>query len=410
MIAPLPPSLPPLEALLPRLVTLAEAAGAAIEACRRSGVLDVRAKGDGSPVGRADTEAHAVIAAGLRALAPAVPVVSEEGEIADAAARAGWATWWLVDPLDGTKEFLAGVPDYTVNIALIHAGVPVAGVVHASGRGVTYYGAAGQGSWRRREGLAARLVATPVAAGRPLTVVESRSHGSPDMAAFLAPYRIGARVAIGSSLKFCLVADGTADVYPRLGPTDLRNSAFVVGYLPPPPAVLWLTGLSGAGKTTIAQALVARLTAAGAEAELIDGDVMRQVFPGTGFTRADRDAHVRRVGYLASRLEAHGATVVAALISPYRDSRAFVRTACRRFVEIHVATDLAECERRDPKGLYRRARAGEITQFTGIDDPYEPPAAPEIVVDTMHESAAAAADRILAWLRQPPAVVATEAR
>ena len=442
MIAPLPPSLPPLEALLPRLVTLAEAAGAAIEACRRSGVLDVRAKGDGSPVGRADTEAHAVIAAGLRALAPAVPVVSEEGEIADAAARAGWATWWLVDPLDGTKEFLAGVPDYTVNIALIHAGVPVAGVVHASGRGVTYYGAAGQGSWRRREGLTARLVATPVAAGRPLTVVESRSHGSPDMAAFLAPYRIGARVAIGSSLKFCLVADGTADVYPRLGPTmewdvaagdavwrwavadgaaphpssltygktDLRNSAFVVGYLPPPPAVLWLTGLSGAGKTTIAQALVARLTAAGAEAELIDGDVMRQVFPGTGFTRADRDAHVRRVGYLASRLEAHGATVVAALISPYRDSRAFVRTACRRFVEIHVATDLAECERRDPKGLYRRARAGEITQFTGIDDPYEPPAAPEIVVDTMHESAAAAADRILAWLRQPPAVVATEAR
>lgn len=442
MTAPLPPSLPPLEALLPRLVTLAEAAGAAIETCRRSGVLDVRAKGDGSPVGRADTEAHAVIAAGLGALAPDVPVVSEEGEIADAAARAGWATWWLVDPLDGTKEFLAGVPDYTVNIALIHEGVPVAGVVHASGRGVTYFGAAGQGSWRRRDGLTARLVATPVAPGRPLTVVESRSHGSPGMAAFLAPYRIGARVAIGSSLKFCLVADGTADVYPRLGPTmewdvaagdavwrwavadgapphpssltygkaDLRNGAFVAGYLAPPPAVLWLTGLSGAGKTTIAQALVARLTAAGAEAELIDGDVMRQVFPGTGFTRADRDAHVRRVGYLASRLEAHGTTVVAALISPYRDSRAFVRAACRRFVEIHVATDLAECERRDPKGLYRRARAGEITQFTGIDDPYEPPAAPEIVVDTMRESADAAADRILAWLRQPPAAAATEAR
>jgi len=313
--------------------------------------------------------------------------------------------------------------------------VPVAGVVHASGRGVTYFAAAGQGSWRRRDGLTARLIATPVAPGRPLTVVESRSHGSPDMAAFLAPYRVGARVAIGSSLKFCLVADGTADVYPRLGPTmewdvaagdavwrwavddgaaphpssltygktDLRNGAFVVGYLPPPPAVLWLTGLSGAGKTTIGQVLVARLTAAGADAELIDGDAMRQVFPGTGFTRADRDAHVRRVGYLASRLEAHGATVVASLISPYRDSRAFVRATCRRFVEIHVATDLAECERRDPKGLYRKARAGEITQFTGLDDPYEPPEAAEIVIDTAAESAAAAADRILAWLRQPPA-------
>ena len=435
MTVPLPPSLPPLAALLPRLVDLAEAAGAAIEACRRSGVLDVRAKGDGSPVGRADTEAHAVIARGLAAITADVPVVSEEGEIADAHTRAGWTTWWLVDPLDGTKEFLAGVPDYTVNIALIHDGVPVAGVVHATGRGVTYFAAAGQGSWRRRDGLTARLVASPVAPGRPLTVVESRSHGSPDMAAFLAPYRIGARVAIGSSLKFCLVADGTADVYPRLGPTmewdvaagdavwrwavddgaaphpssltygkaDLRNGAFVVGYLPPPPAVLWLTGLSGAGKTTIAQALVARLTAAGAEAELIDGDLMRQVFPGTGFTRADRDAHVRRVGYLASRLEAHGTTVVASLISPYRDSRAFVRAACRRFVEIHVATDLAECERRDPKGLYRKARAGEITQFTGLDDPYEPPDAAEIVIDTTTESAAAAADRILAWLRQLPA-------
>ena len=435
MTVPLPPSLPPFAALLPRLVDLAEAAGAAIETCRRSGVLDVRAKGDGSPVGRADMEAHAVIVQGLGALTPGVPVVSEEGDIADARTRADWRIWWLVDPLDGTKEFLAGVPDYTVNIALIHDGVPVAGVVHASGRGVTYFAAAGQGSWRRRDGLTARLVASPVAPGRPLTVVESRSHGSPDMAAFLAPYRVGARVAIGSSLKFCLVADGTADVYPRLGPTmewdvaagdavwrwavddgaaphpssltygkaDLRNGAFVVGYLPPPPAVLWLTGLSGAGKTTIAQALAARLTAAGAEAELIDGDVMRQVFPGTGFTRADRDAHVRRVGYLASRLEAHGTTVVASLISPYRDSRAFVRAACRRFVEIHVATDLAECERRDPKGLYRKARAGEITQFTGLDDPYEPPDAAEIVIDTMTESAAAAADRILAWLRQPPA-------
>ena len=110
---------------------------------------------------------------------------------------------------------------------------------------------------------------------------------------------------------------------------------------------------------------------------------------------------MRRVGYLASRLEAHGVVVVASLISPYRDSRAAVRALCSTFVEVHVATALAECERRDPKGLYRRARAGEITQFTGVDDPYEPPAAPEIVVDTARESAADAADRILRWLTTP---------
>jgi 3'(2'), 5'-bisphosphate nucleotidase len=424
---------PPFDLLLPQLVALARAAGDAIEACRRSGVLEVHAKGDGSPVGRADLEAQAVIVAGLGRLTPGVPIVSEEADVASADDRGAWTTWWLVDPLDGTKEFLAGVPDYTVNIALIRDGVPVAGVVHASGRGVTYYGAEGQGSWRERDGRTARLVATPPAPGRPLTVVESRSHGSPDMEAFLAPYRIGARVAIGSSLKFCLVADGTADVYARLGPTmewdvaagdavwrwavadgaaphpsmltygktDLRNGPFVAGYLPSPPAVLWLTGLPGAGKTTIARALASRLSAAGAAVELIDGDAMRQRFPGTGFTRADRDAHVQRVGHLASRLEAHGVTVVASLISPYRDSRALVRQGCRRFVEIHVATDLAECERRDPKGLYRKARAGEITQFTGIDDPYEPPEAAEIVIDTTTESADAAAARIVDWLRQP---------
>ena len=175
----------------------------------------------------------------------------------------------------------------------------------------------------------------------------------------------------------------------------------MVGFLPPRPAVVWLTGLSGAGKTTIAAELVSRLTARGAAVESLDGDALRSALPGTGFSRAERDAHVRRVGYLASRLEAHGVVVVASLISPYRDSRAAVRALCSTFVEVHVATALEECERRDPKGLYRRARAGEITQFTGVDDPYEPPAAPEIVVDTANESPAAAAGRILRWLTTP---------
>ncbi len=357
MTSPPPPGLPPLDVLLPSLVDLARAAGRAIEECR-GGSLDVQTKADGSPVGRADTDAHACIVAGLGRLAPGVPIVSEEGDLAPADERAGWTTWFLVDPLDGTKEFLRGVPDYTVNIALIRDGVPVAGVVHASGRDVTYYAAQGQGSWRVRDGLTTRLLATPPAPGRPLTLVESRSHPSPDMEAFLAPYRIGARVAIGSSLKFCLVAEGTADVYVRLGPTmewdvaagdavfrwagegdeplespltygsaTLRNGPFVLGFLPPPPAVVWLTGLSGAGKTTIARALTARLEAAGAAVEHLDGDAMRQVFPGTGFTRANRDQHVRRLGYLASRLEAHGVTVVVSLISPYRESRAFCTAA-----------------------------------------------------------------------------------
>ena len=283
-----------------------------------------------------------------------------------------------------------------MNIALIRDGQPVLGVVHAPAHGVTYFAAAGEGSWRRRgDGPATRIVATPPTPGAALRVAESRSHGSPDLDDMLAGYRIRERIAVGSSIKFCLVADGTADCYVRLGPTmewdvaagdcvfrwaaigaphpspltynkaDLRNAAFVVGFLPPPPAVVWLTGLSGAGKSTIAAIVVRELERAGARVEWLDGDAIRDVFPATGFTRPERDAHVKRVGYLASRLEAHGVTVVASLVSPYRESRAFVRSLCREFVEVHVATDLAECERRDSKGLYARARAGADREFHG---------------------------------------------
>jgi adenylylsulfate kinase len=120
----------------------------------------------------------------------------------------------------------------------------------------------------------------------------------------------------------------------------------------------------------------------GVEVEYIDGDALREVFPNTGFTRAEREEHLRRAGYMASRLAAHGVTVVASFVSPYRESREFIRRLCPRFVEIFVATPLEECERRDVKGLYARARRGEIRNFTGIDDPYEAPERPELTLDT----------------------------
>jgi len=147
------------------------------------------------------------------------------------------------------------------------------------------------------------------------------------------------------------------------------------------PAVLWFTGLSGAGKSTIASAVVDELLRRGIRTEYLDGDAVRLLSPA-GFTRPERDTHVTRVGFLASRLEHHGVTAVCALISPYADTRDQVRQLCRRFIEIYVATPLVECERRDVKGLYARARRGEIAHFTGIDDPYEPPRNPELVIDT----------------------------
>ena len=146
--------------------------------------------------------------------------------------------------------------------------------------------------------------------------------------------------------------------------------------------VLWFTGLSGSGKSTIATRVHQELMRRGTAVEYIDGDALREVFPGTGFTRAAREEHLRRTGYMASRLAAHGITVIASFVSPYRESRDFVRRLCPGFVEIYVATPLEECERRDVKGLYARARRGEIPNFTGIDDPYEPPEHPELTLDT----------------------------
>jgi adenylylsulfate kinase len=149
-----------------------------------------------------------------------------------------------------------------------------------------------------------------------------------------------------------------------------------------PAPVLWFTGLSGSGKSTIAVRVHEELARRGVDAEYIDGDALREVFPNTGFTREAREEHLRRTGYMASRLAAHGVTVVASFVSPYRESRDFIRKLCRDFLEIYVATPLDECERRDVKGLYARARRGEIRHFTGIDDPYEVPERPELTLDT----------------------------
>ena len=162
--------------------------------------------------------------------------------------------------------------------------------------------------------------------------------------------------------------------------------------------VIWFTGLSAAGKTTMATSLADKLDILGHKVEHLDGDLVRKMFPGTGFTREERDMHIKRIGYLAAMLEKHDVFVVASFISPYREARAFVRSQCNNFIEVYVSTSLEECERRDPKGLYKKARDGEILNFTGISDPYEPPVNPEIEIDTTGISVEDAVNRILAYL------------
>ena len=159
--------------------------------------------------------------------------------------------------------------------------------------------------------------------------------------------------------------------------------------------MLWFTGLSGSGKSTISERVAKCLRKKGLDVEYLDGDKVRAVFPQIGFTHGERDLHIRRIGFLAAMLEKHGVFVVASFISPYRASRMFIRRLCRRFIEVHVSTPLKECERRDVKGLYARARRGEIRNFTGLDDPYEPPEKPELVIDTTGITINDAVDRVM---------------
>src|SRR5213082_1723280 len=149
---------------------------------------------------------------------------------------------------------------------------------------------------------------------------------------------------------------------------------------------LWFTGLSGAGKTTIAELVRPELERRGLLVEWLDGDEVRtHLSKGLGFSKEDRDTNIERIGWVASRLTRHGATVICAAISPYEDTRRHARHMVEQFgpfVEVYVKASVDECARRDVKGLYEKAFAGEITGFTGVDDPYEEPAAAEIVIDT----------------------------
>ena len=175
---------------------------------------------------------------------------------------------------------------------------------------------------------------------------------------------------------------------------------------PPPPqgVTVWFTGLPSAGKTTIANLVGERLAERGHPVEVLDGDVVRtHLSRGLGFSKADRDENIRRIGYVAGLLTGHGVTVLVSAISPYRAVRDEVRAAVERvggFVEIHVAADLATCQARDVKGLYARHARGELRGLTGVDDPYEPPLAPELILDTAAEPPEASAAQVLALLER----------
>ena len=220
-------------AILPTDTDLAEAfvaaaieAGEAILRVRREGYRAER-KADASPVTEADRAAERAVVAHLRRIAPALPIVAEEacsgGSVPDVDGQ-----FLLVDPLDGTKEFVKGGDDFTVNVALIRERVPVVGVVLAPASGMLYAGVAGKGAWSGRVAGGRVVERAPVhvrPAGALIDVVASKSHRTPETDAYIARYRIGNLVSAGSSLKFCTVAEGGADLYPRMGTTMQWDTA-----------------------------------------------------------------------------------------------------------------------------------------------------------------------------------------
>jgi 3'(2'), 5'-bisphosphate nucleotidase len=219
-------------AYLPAVIDLVRRAGAATLPHWRVGVT-VNEKADASPVTAADIAAHDILVEGLQALAPEIPVLSEEDCGIPLAERQGWERWWLVDPLDGTKEFIAGSEEFTVNVAMIERGRVLFGVVGIPANGRCYYGGDGLGAWRVEAGGEPEAIGVRLVPDEAFTLVASRRHSSPAQERLLEGLRerFGdlELANIGSSLKFCLLAEGHADCYPRLAPTSQWDTAAAQG-------------------------------------------------------------------------------------------------------------------------------------------------------------------------------------
>jgi len=216
---------PDTASLLEPLAVLAAEAGRKILEIYGSEDFSVQEKDDRSPLTAADLASHRTILAGLASLTPGMPALSEESASLPYRERAGWRQYWLIDPLDGTKEFIKRNGEFTVNIALIRDGVPVMGVVHVPVSGGSYLACAGRGAFKQEPGAKPEPIHVRKLGPGPLKVVGSRSHRGDSLNRFLENLGEYEMVGMGSSLKLCLVAEGLADIYPRLGPTSEWDTA-----------------------------------------------------------------------------------------------------------------------------------------------------------------------------------------
>lgn len=213
-----------MKSLIDPVIALAEEAGRAILKVYASD-FDVQSKDDDSPLTQADLASNRCIVAGLKALTPEIPIISEESGLPDFKTRSSWDRYWLIDPLDGTKEFVNRNGEFTVNIALIDHQKPVFGVVHVPVQQKTYVGCEGFGAERRDQNGSAESIQVAAASSTPVRVVGSRSHRGASLDAYLKTLGECDMIPMGSSLKFCVIAEGGADLYPRLGLTSEWDTA-----------------------------------------------------------------------------------------------------------------------------------------------------------------------------------------
>ncbi|WP_281260973.1 3'(2'),5'-bisphosphate nucleotidase CysQ [Agarilytica rhodophyticola] len=441
-----------------KVVDIAKAAGDAIMNVYKNKDFSVAFKYENSPLTQADMASHILIMESLTHLDPSIPIISEENDTFDWDSRKKNSQYWLVDPLDGTKEFIKRNDEFTVNIALIKDSKPILGVVYAPAKELLYYAVRGIGAYKAVKNFAPQLISVkaPPKDDNLWRIVGSRSHKNEEFESFIKNFPNSEVIGVGSSLKLCFIAEGRADIYPRLGLTSewdtaaaqaiveaaggqvvnyetqqplaynqkdsLLNPHFIACADPskiplindclskkPPenkhvvwqdtiinkrqraerfkqkPSIIWFTGLSGSGKSTSAIALENRLFKEGYSTYLLDGDNVRHgLCSDLGFSDQDRVENIRRVGEVAKLMVDAGMIVLASFISPFIREREMVRNMVnsQEFIEVYMSTPLAICEARDVKQLYRKARAGEIKNFTGIDSPYEIPKEPELTIDT----------------------------
>lgn len=462
------------------LIALVRKAGESIMSIYNSGDYEILRKSDNSPLTEADLSSHEIITAGLQKKFPNVDVVSEEGALPAWEIRRKFKYYWLIDPLDGTKEFLNRNGEFTVNIALIACHKPVFGLVYAPVKKILYYGGHDVTAVKQIDGgPIQKLHVRPLPnENTPVQIVGSRSSRNEAFDSVVESFEKFDLVLIGSSLKLCLVAEGTADLYPRLGPTchwdtaaaqavveaaggqvveyesgkplqyntqeSLLNPNFLVSskaycvvdqfknkYLDKEntavqrrdvvwqemgitketrahrfkqkPTIIWFTGLSGSGKSTSASSLEQYLFANGYITYLLDGDNVRHgLCSDLKFSDSDRVENIRRVGEIAKLFLDAGMIVLVSFISPFRRDRELVRglVAPDEFIEVHVNTPMSVCEQRDIKGLYKRARAGDIRNFTGVDSPYEVPKTPELEINTAERDVGEIVQDLISGLRR----------